>query len=245
MFGSIFGAVKGATGLGGLGSALGGLSLGQNAVNLAGQVGLGILNYKNQQDNLKYQKNLQQQIFVREDNAVQRRVADLKAAGLSPVLAAGSAAQAGTAVSTVAPRVSEDMAKLSMFENFLSIVKQQNDIATSEAQRSLLNAQTLNTANQMGLNNARSDLDLQILKHNLEIAEKYNIPVGHDLPSGSISIGKGGISFNPLGLWNAGKTIIGDTHYYGSKILNWLNNRNDSIRDKYYNAYYAPQPFDR
>lgn len=68
-----------------------------------------------QKDNLAYQKDLQNVIFAREDNAVQRRVADLKSAGLSPTLAAGSSAGAGSVVSTSAPQ------KKSNLESYLAL----------------------------------------------------------------------------------------------------------------------------
>lgn len=67
------------------------------------------LNYKLQKDNLAYQKDLQKIMFSREDNAVQRRVSDLRKAGLSPTLAAGSSASAGPVVSTSAPQRLSDL----------------------------------------------------------------------------------------------------------------------------------------
>lgn len=67
--------------------------VGHNVVgNLTGQ------NEANEiaRQNYEYQKWLQQQQWAREDNAVQRRVADLVAGGMSPTLAAGSAAESKT-----------------------------------------------------------------------------------------------------------------------------------------------------
>lgn len=75
---------------------------------IGGFAGLGqsAINYDAQIQNLNYQKDLQKQIFAREDNAVQRRAADLEKAGLSKTLAAGDSAGAGAVVNTKAPQTS-------------------------------------------------------------------------------------------------------------------------------------------
>ncbi len=60
------------------------------------------VNYSNQQENLEYQKKLQEKVFEREDNAVARRAEDLQKVGLSKTLAAGEGASSGSVVSTKA-----------------------------------------------------------------------------------------------------------------------------------------------
>lgn len=96
--------------------------------------GLGIANYFQQSRQYAYERALQQVMFAREDDAVQRRVKDLRAAGLSPVLAAGSAAGSGAVVQTHAPQFGalDDMgqpAKLAM-----DMLTQDQQIAQSAQQ---------------------------------------------------------------------------------------------------------------
>jgi len=107
------------------------------AVDLFSSIG----NMGMQQQNLDYQKNLQQQIFDREDNAITRRIADLKANGLSPVLAAGQGAQAGQAIQTQAPQ----MAPINAQDRFLKGIGAeiaQKDIDLKQANIAKTNAET-------------------------------------------------------------------------------------------------------
>lgn len=99
---------------------------------VGGLAGLGqsAINYDAQMQNLNYQKDLQKQIFAREDNAVQRRAEDLQNAGLSKTLAAGDAAGAGAVVNTKAPQTSviDDVLR------GMSVSQMQADVKHTQAQ---------------------------------------------------------------------------------------------------------------
>lgn len=93
-------------------------------------------------------KRLQERIFNREDNAVQRRVRDLIAAGLSPTLAAGSAAQAGQAVRTTAPYLEKSDPQGNIIAGAMASMELRKgaaDIAHTKAQTDLIRNQAMHT----------------------------------------------------------------------------------------------------
>lgn len=106
------------------------LTAGSTVAGAYNQIKTNDLNYKLQKEQLDYQKSLQKIMFQREDNAVQRRVADLQAAGLSPVLAAGSAASSGPVVSTQAPQKESDLSAYLTLANIQTMLSQQQKAQT-------------------------------------------------------------------------------------------------------------------
>ena len=115
-------------------------------------------NNSSQNKNLRWQKWAQGVTWQREDNAIQRRVNDLRMAGLSPVLAAGQAAETSPPVRTEAPQLDISPA-LQASQLMLSFMKAKEEIATTQAQRKLLEYQ----AGGVSLDNQRKQHDLDIM----------------------------------------------------------------------------------
>lgn len=81
---------------------------------------------------------IRKEMYEREDNAVQRRVSDLQKAGLSPVLAAGSAASASTyGGASPVQNSSKAMALGNPVQQYLDSIQTKADIARTNADKAL------------------------------------------------------------------------------------------------------------
>lgn len=142
-----------------LGTSIAGMKLGsdQASDNLAFQ-----------KQNLQYQQGLQNRIFEREDNAVQRRAADLESAGLSKTLAAGSPAGAGQVIKTDAPQDT----KADKMAQGLQQLGQLGNLAQTFANIDALQAQKLNANSQAYLTSQKA----RIVKHDADIWDKRKVP---------------------------------------------------------------------
>lgn len=114
-------------------------------------------------EQFEYNKNLQNQIFQREDTAVQRRVKDLEAAGFSKWNAVGQSAGSGAVVGTNLEHKNVDMSGAiiglnSLSEMMYNAKQQEANINLSSAQAGLLRSQILTEAQKRLNMIAESDL---------------------------------------------------------------------------------------
>lgn len=160
------------------------IGLGAGLLNTAWNIGSGIFNYRKQNE-------MNELSLSREDNAIARRVADLKASGMSPILAAGSPAGSSPVKISNLPEVSN-----SLGDNLFSIaqLEQQERLKEIELNIAMQNANS-NIQYQRQLENESKAREQDIL-NNIDWRDKLN-QVNYDLNLEALDFAR---KVNPLTL---------------------------------------------
>uniref|UniRef100_A0AAU8BAT9 DNA pilot protein n=1 Tax=Dulem virus 101 TaxID=3145578 RepID=A0AAU8BAT9_9VIRU len=162
------------------------MSLFGSILQSVSDIGSSAFNIWSQFDNRNYSRDLIKQQWQREDTAVQRRVADLKAAGLSPVLAAGQGAASSSPIQVGTPQIESNPLDTAIKVTALKQAKENLKKTKAETENiSMLSARTgeeilnLSETNK----NLQQDNLLKSLRnltdtYQLDYARKHNLPVG-------------------------------------------------------------------
>lgn len=101
-------------------------------------LGMGLLNYNNQQNQQNEQRGLNALTMSREDNAIQRRVADAKKAGIHPLAVLGSGAGASNLSAPTAAQIDPN---INPFDKALEYKAKINQYAQSTTQTKIASQQ--------------------------------------------------------------------------------------------------------
>ena len=149
-------------------------ALGSSLAGVGSLANFGLQAFQN-----NWQKKMQNEAWAREDNAIQRRVADLKAAGLSPVLAAGNGAQSSNPISIMAPQIDTSpienaTSKFSQAAQAeLALAQQKAQIDQTEAQTAAIKQQQDKTALEMAFMASNNPLQLQLSQQQLDFNRAF------------------------------------------------------------------------
>lgn len=204
-------------------------------------IGAGFSNERNiefQREQQEYDRRMQQEQWAREDTSIARRTADLRASGLSPVLAAGSGASAGSLISSKAPQ-SGDTSDSAM--QVMALLQSASQLESQKAQRDAIasnietqNDQQLSLRSQAFLNKITAD----IKKHDLQIYKKTGTTSN---ATGLVADLRNAYGFSESPIVNSAKKQIKErftidpNNEYNQKLLKGQTEKYDWL-DEFYNS---------